>query len=285
MVNLARTGFASCQNPRRKEFQNEYLKQSGESSTASASGKRDCIFCDKSPPSERCFLAKKMPLTAKQKLLLEKGACFSCLKIAGHIKVVIHALFGGDETEPKSHKVFAIEVSSLNRVFSCGFEAFSEKKICGFIPRIESDEILNELKRKKIVFADFFREKTEINLLIGAYVIGKLLTANTVVFECGLTAVETKLEWTMFGKGSRRIDNILPSLSMHSMSLPANKRLELEVLEISSENEKQKNDFNLKDFNHKIKILLDGRYEVELPWKLYSSNLPSNKCLGRKNDK
>ncbi|GFU23986.1 uncharacterized protein NPIL_256531 [Nephila pilipes] len=36
MVNLARTGFASLQNPRRKEFQNEKLKQSGESSTASA---------------------------------------------------------------------------------------------------------------------------------------------------------------------------------------------------------------------------------------------------------
>ncbi|GFU04729.1 DUF1758 domain-containing protein [Nephila pilipes] len=29
MVNLARTGFASHQNPRRKEFQNEQLKQSG----------------------------------------------------------------------------------------------------------------------------------------------------------------------------------------------------------------------------------------------------------------
>ncbi|GFT11049.1 uncharacterized protein NPIL_181181 [Nephila pilipes] len=44
----------------------------------------------------------------------------------------VHALFGGDETEPRSHKLFAIEVSSLNRVFSCGFEAFSEKKILRF---------------------------------------------------------------------------------------------------------------------------------------------------------
>ncbi|GFT98604.1 DUF1758 domain-containing protein [Nephila pilipes] len=91
MVNLARTGFASHQNPRRKEFQNEQLKQSGEFSTASdlvslqKPGKKDCIFCDKSHPSEKCYLAKKMTLTAKQKLLLEKGACFSCLKIAGHI--------------------------------------------------------------------------------------------------------------------------------------------------------------------------------------------------------
>ncbi|GFT13804.1 DUF5641 domain-containing protein [Nephila pilipes] len=36
IINLARTGFASHQNPGRKEFQNEQLKQSGESSTASA---------------------------------------------------------------------------------------------------------------------------------------------------------------------------------------------------------------------------------------------------------
>ncbi|GFU01333.1 uncharacterized protein NPIL_380081 [Nephila pilipes] len=182
-VNFARTGFASHQNPRRKEFQNEQLKQSGGSSTASA-------------------------------------------------------------------------------LVSLQNPAFSEKKICGFIPRIENDEILNELKRKKIVFADFFREETDINLLIGADVLGKLLTGNTVVLECGLTAVETKLGWTVFGKGSCRIDNILPSLSMHSMSLPANKLWELEVLGIASENEKEKDDFNLKDFNDKIKILPDGRYET-----------------------
>ncbi|GFT13937.1 uncharacterized protein NPIL_536151 [Nephila pilipes] len=61
---------------------------------------------------------------------------------------------------------------------------------------------------------------------------------------------------------------------MHSMSLPANKLRELEVLGIASENEKEKEDFNLKDFNDKIKTLPDGRYEIELPWKLDSSNLP-----------
>ncbi|GFS51151.1 uncharacterized protein NPIL_467211 [Nephila pilipes] len=114
----------------------------------------------------------------------------------------------------------------------------------------------------------------------GADIIGKLLSGNTVVLVCGLKAVETKLGWTVFGKGSCRIDNILPSLSMHSVSLPENKLWELEVLEISSENEKD--NFNLKNFNDKIKILPDRRYEVEFSWKLDSSNLPSNKCLARK---
>ncbi|GFT22694.1 integrase catalytic domain-containing protein [Nephila pilipes] len=36
MINFARTGFASPQNPRRKEFQNELLKLAGDSSIASA---------------------------------------------------------------------------------------------------------------------------------------------------------------------------------------------------------------------------------------------------------
>ncbi|GFW74596.1 DUF1758 domain-containing protein [Trichonephila clavipes] len=66
--------------------------------------------------------------------------------------------------------------------------------ICGFIPKIEDKQVLNELKRKKINFTDSFREETEINLLIGADVLGKLLTGNSVELESGLTAVETKLE-------------------------------------------------------------------------------------------
>ncbi|GBM03849.1 hypothetical protein AVEN_189469-1 [Araneus ventricosus] len=291
MVNLARTGFASNQSSRRKELHNDHVKQS-ESTTASAlvslqtPGKKihNCIFCDKSHPSEKCFSARKMTLAAKQKLLLKKGACFSYLKKAGHLskfcnvknqlncshcnnrhfdimcdknnefkcvpkpenslsncsksetiflqtlcvliryqgqqelirvlmdsgsqssyisekiitqlkasplrtETVIHALFGGKETEPTYHEVFPVEVSNLNRTFSCSFEVLSEKTICGFIPRIENKQILNELKRKKIDFTDSFRNETEINLLIGADVLGKLLTGNTVELESGLTAV------------------------------------------------------------------------------------------------
>ncbi|GFU90969.1 DUF1758 domain-containing protein [Trichonephila clavipes] len=100
-------------------------------------------------------------------------------------------------------------------------------------------------------------EETEINLLIGADVLGKLLTGNSVELESGLTAVETKLGWTVFGKGSCVKDNIVTTLSMHSMNIPVNKLWELE----------------------NYKILPDGRYEVELPWKYDSLKLPSNKEL------
>ncbi|GFU88952.1 uncharacterized protein TNCV_4446271 [Trichonephila clavipes] len=104
---------------------------------------------------------------------------------------------------------------------------------------------------------------------------------NSVELESGLTAVETKLDWTVFGKGSCVKDNIVTTLSMHSMNIPVNKLWELEVLGISSptEIEKQKTELSLNDFNNRIKILPDGRYEVELPWKYDSLKLPSNKEL------
>ncbi|GBM05529.1 hypothetical protein AVEN_94803-1 [Araneus ventricosus] len=95
--------------------------------------------------------------------------------------------------------------------------------------------------------------------------------------ESGLTAVETKLGWIVFGEGSCKRDNILTTLSMHSMNVPINKLWQLEVLGISSPTEKEKGDLDLNDFNDKMKILPDGRYKVELPWKYFSKNLPSNK--------
>ncbi|GFU33458.1 uncharacterized protein TNCV_1886451 [Trichonephila clavipes] len=80
-------------------------------------------------------------------------------------------------------------------------------------------------------------------------------TGNSVKLESGLTAVETKLGWTVFGKGSCVKDNIVTTLSMHSMNIPVNKLWELEVLGISSptEIEKQKTELSLNDFNNKMK--------------------------------
>ncbi|GFU70771.1 DUF1758 domain-containing protein [Trichonephila clavipes] len=181
-------------------------------------------------------------------------------------ETVIHALFGGSETKPKKHDIFPVEVSNLNKTYTCSFEALSEKMICGYIPKIEDKQVLNELKRKKIKFTDSFRKETEINLLIGADVLGKLLTGNSVELESGLTAVETKLGWTVFGKGSCVKDNIVTTLSMHSMNIPVNKLWELEVLGISgpTEIEKQKTELSLKDFNNRIKILPDGRPVIKL---------------------
>ncbi|GFT32057.1 uncharacterized protein TNCV_3468811 [Trichonephila clavipes] len=115
-------------------------------------------------------------------------------------ETIIHSLFGGNETKPKHHSVYSIEVSDLKRSYACCFEVLSEKKICGFTSKIEDKRILNELKNKEIILSDLNCKETEIGLLIGVDNIGKLLTGNLIEFDSGLTAIETKLGWTVIGK-------------------------------------------------------------------------------------
>ncbi|GFU67157.1 DUF1758 domain-containing protein [Trichonephila clavipes] len=76
--------------------------------------------------------------------LLDSGSQSSYIReeIVRHTKVypirqeVIHGLFGGKETKPILHTVYTVEVSDLDNNFICKFEALSEKKICGFVPKI-----------------------------------------------------------------------------------------------------------------------------------------------------
>ncbi|GBL61368.1 hypothetical protein AVEN_99950-1 [Araneus ventricosus] len=179
MVNLARTGFASNQSSRRKELHNDHVKQS-ESTTASAlvslqtPGQQELIRVVMDSGSQSSYISEKIITQLKASPL--------------RTETVIYALFGGKETKPTYHEVFPVEVSNLNRTFYCSFEVLSEKTICGFIPRIENKQILNELKRKKIDFTDSFRNETEINFLIGADVLGKLLTGNTVELRVRLNS-------------------------------------------------------------------------------------------------
>ncbi|GFS84370.1 uncharacterized protein TNCV_4605801 [Trichonephila clavipes] len=197
-------------------------------------------------------------------------------------ETIIHSLFGGNETKPKHHSVYSIEVSDMIRSYACCFEVLSEKKICGFISKIEDKHILNELKNKEIILSDLNCKETEIGLLIGADNIGKLLTGNLIEFDSGLTAIETKLGWTVIGKVCSNDKNVmLMTSSLHVRNVSVKELWELDVLGITDPllNENTKENFELTDFKNKMRILPDGRYEVKLPWKCNSENLPSNKEL------
>ncbi|GFT02786.1 DUF1758 domain-containing protein [Trichonephila clavipes] len=74
---------------------------------------------------------------------------------------------------------------------------------------------------------------------------------------------------------------MLATSSLHVRNVSIKELWELDVLGITDPllNENTKENFELTDFKKKMKILPDGRYEVKLPWKCNSENLPSNKEL------
>ncbi|GFT67839.1 DUF5641 domain-containing protein [Nephila pilipes] len=125
-------------------------------------------------------------------------------------------------------------------------------------------------------------KETEIGLLIGADNIGKLLTGNLNELDSGLTAIETKLGWTVIGKLNSNVKNtMLTTSSLHVRNVSVKELWELDVLGITDPflNENAKDNFDLTDFKNKMKILPDGRFEVTLPWKCNTTNLPINKEL------
>ncbi|GFV86646.1 integrase catalytic domain-containing protein [Trichonephila clavipes] len=64
---------------------------------------------------------------------------------------------------------------------------------------------LTELMTASVLASSEKSSETEIGLLIGADNIGKLLTGNLIEFDSGLTAIETKLGWTVIGKDYKSV--------------------------------------------------------------------------------
>ncbi|GFU57406.1 uncharacterized protein TNCV_3635851 [Trichonephila clavipes] len=110
----------------------------------------------------------------------------------------------------------------------------------------------------------------------------ELMTASALASSVKSSAIETKLGWTVTGKVCSNDKNVmLTTSSLHVRNVSVKELWELDVLGITDPllNENTKENFELTDFKNKMKILPDGRYEVKLPWKCNSENLPSNKEL------
>ncbi|GFW64648.1 uncharacterized protein TNCV_700541 [Trichonephila clavipes] len=110
----------------------------------------------------------------------------------------------------------------------------------------------------------------------------ELMTASALASSVKSSAIETKLGWTVIGKVCSNDKNVtLTTSSLHVRNVSVKELWELDVLGITDPllNENTKENFELTDFKSKMKILPDGRYEVKLPWKCNSENLPSNKEL------
>ncbi|GFX39018.1 integrase catalytic domain-containing protein [Trichonephila clavipes] len=72
--------------------------------------------------------------------------------------------------------------------------------------------------------------ETEIGLLIAADNIGKLLAGNLIEFDSGLTAIETKLGWTVIGKVCSNDKNVmLTTWSLHVRNVSVKELWELDV--------------------------------------------------------
>ncbi|GFY55519.1 DUF1758 domain-containing protein [Trichonephila inaurata madagascariensis] len=110
-----------------------------------------------------------------------------------------HQLFGR-ETSCQLHDVYELLICSLDESYSLRVEMFSEKKICGKVPKVSSPVVINELNRWGIILSDLASEDCEIDILIGANVAGILFMGKSIELEEALFLLKTRLGFVLTGK-------------------------------------------------------------------------------------
>ncbi|GFQ83506.1 DUF1758 domain-containing protein [Trichonephila clavata] len=161
-----------------------------------------------------------------------------------------------------------VNVESLNRKYSTPLSLLEQQKICSTLPRIHDRKLLSELSSRGIKLTDVGRDSPPIRVLLGADILGSILTGRIEVLSSGVSAVETLLGWTILGLGKKKEVVNLVTLSLQNMDVP--KMWDLEVLGITDpiekENESLLEEETLTHFKETIRLCEDQRYEVALPW-------------------
>ncbi|GBN10587.1 hypothetical protein AVEN_211951-1 [Araneus ventricosus] len=114
------------------------------------------------------------------------------------------SLFGAIETDEVSYKNYVIELSNVDNSYKCKLEVLGQNRICSEIKQIPSGPWLKDFKMHGIKLTDLenstLKVDKEIKLLIGADEAGKLFSGKIIPLKSNLTAVHTRLGWTVLGK-------------------------------------------------------------------------------------
>ena len=202
---------------------------------------------------------------------------------------ISHTLFGGLQPAPQRHRRYEVRMESLSGAFSCTFKALNQAVICGSIPRIERGPILQELSKEGIQLTDVGQECPKIEILIGADIVGKLMTGQLKALRNGMVAVENKLGWTIMGElPSQNVASCLAqdvtSLFISNAAVSDMWSLDAigirDAIEVQSKAEIEQS--VREHFLQTVRQTKDGHYEVHLPWILHHAALPDNKRIAQK---
>ncbi|GFW26376.1 uncharacterized protein TNCV_2172601 [Trichonephila clavipes] len=256
MVVLSRTGFASNNVTRKKEYVCTPLNEiSGDPANWQPCRDRTVYL------QTLCVIARGRGRERRIRIILDSASQYSHVseRLIAHLGLIPHRY------ENK----------------------FSQRKRYATVSKkITDEQILNNLRELNIEFSDSFSEDLEIDLLVGSNVLGRILMKKCCELDSGLSVVETKLGNTVIGMQDDvcHIDrNVMTTLSMYVRNFKLTDLWSLESLGISNPTleESKQNSYEeaLNDFQQKLTILHNGRYELQLPWKHDPVNLPDNKGL------
>ncbi|GBN40527.1 hypothetical protein AVEN_120918-1 [Araneus ventricosus] len=210
--------------------------------------------------------------TGSQKSYILKNIAEEMKYPVGRQETIKHSLFDCVSTKECKHNCYRIKLKQLNGNFTCNFEVLDQVNV-------------------KMYYLLYVKMNLEpIQVLIGADIMGKLLTGKRKLLSSGLVAVETHLGWTLMGKvpqvSTERVNLAMTVTSLFVKEAEIADLWRLDVLGIKDPMEKKsKQERDLKTKEHFKETVIsnqDNRYEVCLPSADDSFPLPDNFKLAKK---
>lgn len=189
------------------------------------------------------------------------------------------SLFGGVTTGTERYEVYHVEVEAVKGDFRFELSnCLAVSNICSPLPNVRDKATLHDLRMRGVELSDFGNRNSDIQLLIGADVLGSLLLEHNVVLKSGITAISTKLGWCVVGAvtGSAQVTRN-QCLFVQSET----KLWELDVLGIESSGTDvtSEDETTREHFLNSVKVDEEGRYEVTLPWRVGHPVLKSHRGM------
>ncbi|XP_045482841.1 uncharacterized protein LOC123686673 [Harmonia axyridis] len=226
--------------------------------------------------------------TGSQRSYIKQSVASEMLYESIRREEMVHALFGGTNTDVCNHHCYRIRLSSIHDDYACNFEALDQTVICNNVTSVRQGPWMDELSSLGIEISD--EKDGPVDILIGADIAGKLLTGKRHELKCGLVALHTLLGWTIMGKVTSNEQSINSSMlvvtSMLSRDLGPTDLWSLDVLGITDPlQQKSEKDTEKAVMEHFLETVLrkeDGRYEVHMPWIEGHPPLPNNFSIAQR---
>ncbi|GFQ79562.1 transposable element Tc1 transposase [Trichonephila clavata] len=92
-------------------------------------------------------------------------------------------LFSGGISPDAEHGRYTVTVESLDRKYSNKMYLLGQTKICSMLPRIRDESLLADLAARGIKLTDVGKDTPPIRVLLGADVLGSILTGRIEYFH------------------------------------------------------------------------------------------------------
>lgn len=185
-------------------------------------------------------------------------------------------------SEIRQHKKYQVSIESLDGSAKTSLILLDQENICGLLPRASKQNIMEDLKRKRIFVNDVGEGSPEIEVLIGAYNYASLLTGRKKSLSCGLIALETVYGWSLTEE-LKDYESNSASLMVCTSMMAESSVTNLWALELIGIREpaylKSQEERDAEAQQHFLKTVSrnsDGRYCVNLPWLDKLKQVPDN---------